>query len=260
LTREVDPFDAEVTDARQPTIKGERFILLTVTLGIVLAPLNSTMIAVALPDVMKDFGVGIASAGWLVTAYLIAMASLQPIAGKLGDRWGRRRLILGGLGVFGFVSVAAALSPSLAYLLVFRVLQAVCGALIVPNGIALLREILPEHRRGAGFGLMGAGIAIAAASGPPLGGVLVEVAGWRAIFYVNLILVLPSLLIGWRSLPNLPIPDSRRVFDSIGAVLLPVLLVAVAWMFISFSKGGKLNNIDSWGSLSHHSGPSVWLV
>ena len=66
-----------------------------------LAPLNSTMIAVALPDVMDDFDVGVASAGWLITAYLAAMASLQPVAGKLGDRLGRRRLVLGGLLAFG---------------------------------------------------------------------------------------------------------------------------------------------------------------
>ena len=122
----------------------ERMVLLTVMLGTMLAPLNSTMIAVALPDVMYEFDVGIASAGWLVTAYLAAMASLQPVAGKIGDRFGRRRLVLGGLILFGFTSVAAALAPNLWLLLAFRVLQAVAGALIVPNGGALMRDAVPE--------------------------------------------------------------------------------------------------------------------
>ena len=142
-----------------------------------LAPLNSTMIAVALPDVMDDFNVGVASAGWLITAYLAAMASLQPVAGKLGDRLGRRRLVLGGLPAFGGTSIGAALAPSLWVLLAFRTLQAAAGALIVPNGAALLPEAVLEERRGSSFGALGAAIALAAGLGPPIGGVLVEAAG-----------------------------------------------------------------------------------
>src|SRR3954451_23428064 len=79
----------------------EGALLLTVALGAVLAPLNSTMIAVALPAITTELGAGAAATGWLVTAYLISMASLQPVAGRLGDRLGRRRLILGGLVGFG---------------------------------------------------------------------------------------------------------------------------------------------------------------
>src|SRR5215212_2822000 len=75
----------------------ERAVVITVALAIMLAPLNSTMIAVALPSIIAEFRVGVATAGWLVTAYLIAMAALQPVAGKLGDRLGRRPLLLGGL-------------------------------------------------------------------------------------------------------------------------------------------------------------------
>ena len=90
--------------------------MLTVMLGVVLVPLNSTMIAVALPEIMVDFDTGVDNAGWLITAYLIAMASLQPLAGKLGDRFGHRNMVLSGLSVFGFVSVGAALAPLLAIL------------------------------------------------------------------------------------------------------------------------------------------------
>jgi EmrB/QacA subfamily drug resistance transporter len=209
-------------------------------LGVFLAPLNSTMIAVALPDIMLDFDVSISSAGWLITAYLIAMASLQPLAGKLGDNFGHRAMILSGLSVFGLVSIGAALAPTLPVLLVFRVLQAVSAALIVPSGSALLREMMPASRRGAAFGLLGAGIAVAAAMGPLLGGILVEFAGWRAIFYVNLIFVVPALLIGLKHLPGANINASKRKFDIYGAMVLPILLVASAWILISFSKGANL--------------------
>ena len=211
-------------------------VVATVALGTMLAPLNSTMIAVALPDVMDDFGVGVASAGWLITAYLAAMASLQPVAGKLGDRFGRRRLVLGGLVAFGAMSVGAALAPSLWVLLAFRTLQAVAGALIVPNGAALLREAVPEGRRGATFGSLGAAIALAAGLGPPIGGVLVEVAGWRAIFYANLAIVIPGLLLAWRWLPRPQIVKSIVRFDLPGALMLPVVLVISAALLTSIGR------------------------
>ena len=142
---------------RKPTsagaAPGERAVLLTAALGTMLMPLNSTMIAVALPDVVDDLDVSLGSTAWLVSGYLIAQASLQPLAGKLGDRLGRRPLILAGLASFGLVSLGAALAPSLAVLIAFRVPQAVAGALVFPNAIALVRELLPEARRGTVFGM-----------------------------------------------------------------------------------------------------------
>ena len=239
MTPEADPAKPVSQETPSLSVGSERLILLTVMLGVFLAPLNSTMIAVALPDIMVDFDIGISSAAWLITAYLIAMASLQPLAGKLGDSFGHRNMVLIGLTVFGVVSVGAALAPNLIFLLVFRVFQAVSAALIVPNGSAMLRVILPANRRGAGFGLMGAGIAVAAAIGPPVGGVLVEVAGWRAIFYVNLLFVVPALLIGIKYLPGAASAATKREFDIYGAILLPALLVASAWILISFSKGSS---------------------
>jgi len=206
----------------------ERAAVLTVALATMLAPLNSTMIAVALPHVITEFGADVASAGWLVTAYLIAMAALQPVAGKLGDRLGRRRLILGGVAWFGLVSLGAAMASSLPALLFFRVQQAIAGAIALPNGAALLREVVPAERRAGRFGLVGAAVALAAAAGPPLGGLLVGTAGWRAIFYVNLIFILPTLLLGWRSLPAQPGRGTEHPFDVAGAVLLSVVLVGTA--------------------------------
>jgi MFS family permease len=180
----------------------ERAVLTAVALGGLLVPLNSTMIAVALPRLIDDLHVSLASAAWLVTAYLIAMAALQPLAGRLGDRLGRRRLILGGLAWFALASAGAALADSLPALIVFRVQQAAAGALIVPNGIALLRQAVPAERLGARMGLMGSVIAIGAAVGPPLGGVLVALGGWRSIFLVNLPLALIAIVLGLRAMPR----------------------------------------------------------
>jgi MFS family permease len=197
---------------RKPTsagaAPGERAVLLTAALGTMLMPLNSTMIAVALPDVVNDLDVSLSSTAWLVSGYLIAQASLQPLAGKLGDRLGRRPLILAGLASFALASLGAALAPSLAVLIAFRVAQAVTGALVFPNAIALVRELLPEARRGTVFGIIGSAIGLAAAGGPPLGGVLVALGGWRAIFLVNLPWVAVAIWLALRSVPRrLPATD-----------------------------------------------------
>jgi EmrB/QacA subfamily drug resistance transporter len=219
---------------RKPTsagaAPGERAVLLTAALGTMLMPLNSTMIAVALPDVVDDLDVSLGSTAWLVSGYLIAQASLQPLAGKLGDRLGRRPLILAGLASFGLVSLGAALAPSLAVLIAFRVAQAVTGALVFPNAIALVRELLPEERRGTVFGIIGSAIGLAAAGGPPLGGVLVALGGWRAIFLVNLPWVAVAIWLALRSVPRrLPATDRGR-FDLGGAVALSLLLGSTAWL------------------------------
>lgn len=194
-----------------------------------LLPLNSTMIAVAIPDIARDFGGDAGSATWLVSGYLIAMASLQPLAGKLGDRFGRRPLILGGLAWFA-ASLGAALAPSLPVLIAFRIQQAVAGALAFPNALAVVREVMPEERRGAAFGTLGSAVALAAAAGPPLGGALVALGGWRAIFLINLPWVGLTLLLAFRTIPPVLGGVRRGRFDWIGAVGLTALLAAWAWL------------------------------
>ena len=214
----------------------DRGILLTVALGGMLVPLNSTMVAVALPRIVDDLDTSLAAVSWLVTAYLIAMATLHPVAGKLGDRLGRRPLVLGGLLWFGVASVAAALAPSLEALVVFRVQQAVAGALIFPNAIAVLREIVPAERLGGRLGLVNAALPLGAAAGPPLGGLLLAVMGWRAIFLVNLPLVLVPLALGARTLPR-AVRRATASFDVTGAALLCGALSLVA---LTLTRGGDL--------------------
>ena len=204
--------------------RAERAVRVAVALGALLAPLNSTMIAVALPDIVDDFDTSIGTVGWLVTSYLLALAVVQPVAGKLGDRHGRRPFIIGGLAVFGIASLGAALAPSLPFLIGFRVAQAVSGAVVFPNGAGLIRELIPADRRGGAFGIVGGSIALAAGLGPLIGGVLVGVGGWRAIFIVNVPFVAAALAIAWRAVPRNPgvVPDTA--FDWLGAALLAAVL------------------------------------
>ena len=226
-------------NGRDGVAPSERAILLTVVLGTMLVPLNSTMIAVALPRLIVDLHASLSSAGWLVTGYLIAMASLQPVAGRLGDRIGRRPLVLGGLALFAGASLAAALSPDLQLLIVFRIAQGVAGALVFPNGMALLREFAPPGKLASRLGLVGATLPLAAAAGPLVGGVLLSVGGWRAIFFLNLPLLVVPLVLGWRVIPRPHRERQSERFDTAGAVLLSALLVAGAWLLIEGTGNAK---------------------
>ncbi len=188
--------------------RAQRAVLTSIVLGVMLVPLNSTMIAVALPGIMHTFAVDVRTAGWLVTAYLITMAALQLVTGQLGDRFGRR-LVLGGLIYFGLVSFLAALSSSLLVLLFARVQQAIAGSILVTNGIPLAFEIVPENRRGKDLGMVNAVLVLAAAAGPPLGGLLVSLASWRTIFWVNIPIVIAALLFGWSTIPEVKAHQRR---------------------------------------------------
>jgi EmrB/QacA subfamily drug resistance transporter len=199
-------------------------------LAALLAPLNSTIIAVALPSISAAFTASPATVTrWMVTAYLLVTIVAQSPAGKLADLWGASRVLTLGRGMFGLGAVLAALSPSLAVLSAGRVLMAVGGALTIPTVFAFLRRSVSPEKRGRVFGLFGAIMSGAAAAGPILGGVLTERFGWHSIFIVNVPVVLLSFLLE---------PPSRRAskvasrprFDVAGSVLLALtaLLMVVA--------------------------------
>jgi MFS family permease len=161
-----------------------RWLAASVALGNLLVPLNSTMIVVALPQVARDLKVDVAETSWIVTSYLIAMAALQPIAGRVGDRLGRRNVMLVALVYFALASAGAAAANSILVLAVFRINQAIAAAALVPNGLGLLREAIPSGRRGAEFGIVSAATAVGATAGPLVGGFLAAI-DWRWIFLVN---------------------------------------------------------------------------
>jgi MFS family permease len=158
--------------------------MLGVASGSILVPLNSTMLAVALPGVMDEFHLGAAAVSSLVTLYLGAVAVALPLSGSLGDRFGHRRAFLGGVLIFGLASLLAVGATSFALLQMARVLQAVSGAFVSTSSSALVRMAAPAHRRGEAFGLFDLLTSTSAAAGPFIGGILVGAFGWRSLFVV----------------------------------------------------------------------------
>jgi EmrB/QacA subfamily drug resistance transporter len=214
-------------------------LLAAVALAAILAPLNSTMIAVALPGIIDDFNASVASATWLVTAYLVVMASVQPLAGKIGDSMGRRKLILASLSFFLVMSIGAAIAPNVWLLLLFRIGQALTISIVLSNSYAILRQVIPARRRGKTFGMVEATTGLSAAAGPLVGGLLITVANWRAIFLVNIPIVILALIFAFRAIPHDSRSGAWKGFDYKGAVLLPSSLVAIAVFFLMLSRGAE---------------------
>ncbi len=171
-----------------------------------LVPLNSTMIAVALPDVADDFGIGSGSAGILVTIYLVVMLVGQPTLGRVIDVVGARRALHWALIGFIGASVAASFAGSFPMLVFGRATQAVFGAALMPSSQALLRSLTEPAQRGRSFGLLGSFIGAGAAAGPVFGGLVTQFGGWRGIFLINVPITAAAL---WAVANLKPIPPKR---------------------------------------------------
>ena len=175
-----------------------------------LVPLNSTMIAVALPAIAADFEVSTASVTTLITLYLVVMLVGQPIAGRITDAIGARTSVLGALVGLAAFSLGAAIAPSFGALVVARALQAACAATLSPAAQSLLRSISGPDQRGRVFGILGSVLGTGAALGPVVGGLLVQVFGWQAIFVVNVPIAGLALLTARRSPAIAPTDESHQ--------------------------------------------------
>lgn len=160
-----------------------------------LVPLNSTMIAVALPSIADDFALSVGRTSLLVTIYLVVMLIGQPIAGRVSDRLGTDRAIRGALTLFLVCSLGGAVAPTFLLLVLARLGQALAGAMLVPSVQAMLRSSTAPERRGRVFGILGSMLGVGAAAGPVVSGALIQAFGWQAIFLVNIPVVLPALAV-----------------------------------------------------------------
>lgn len=220
--------------------------MLGVASGAILVPLNSTMLAVALPGVMDDFTLGANAVSSLVTLYLGAVAVALPVGGSIGDRYGHRPAFLIGVLAFAVASALAALATSFEILEIARVGQAISGALISTSSAALIRETAPPARQGEAFGLFDLLVSTSAAVGPFIGGLLVGGFGWRSLFVVAVPLgIVSAAFVGLRLRPETPahVAASRRAANPIdvpGLVLLAVTIVAFLVAIRGGTDGGAL--------------------
>src|SRR5262245_49463768 len=195
-------------------------VLLVTSVGVFMTFLDVTIVNIAFPDIEESFpDSSLAQLSWILNAYAIVFAAALVPAGRLADRVGRRRFFFGGPLVFLGASVVCGTAGSVEVLIGARVVQALGGAMLVPASLALVLPEFPLERRATATALWGATGAVAAAAGPSVGGLLVDWQGWRAVFYVNLLIGLPSLVPARRLLRESREPHTTLP-DALGAVLL----------------------------------------
>ncbi|OPZ75747.1 MAG: Multidrug resistance protein stp [Firmicutes bacterium ADurb.Bin456] len=195
-------------------------ILIAVLAGIIMGPLDASIVYIALPSIARYFYVDPSMVGWVSMAYLLVMSSFLLAFGRLGDMFGFKRLHLTGLLVFTGTSALCGLAPSLGALILFRGLQAIGAGLTMAMAPAIITEIFPPRERGKALGLNGMVVAVGLALGPSLGGLLVQAMDWRLIFFVNVPIGIAAYIWGFRVLPEARrVSETRSGFDLQGSLL-----------------------------------------
>lgn len=179
----------------------ERLALCALCLAMLMASLDTSIVHTALPTLALAFGATFRQAQWIILAYLLVLTASSVAAGRLGDALGRRPVLLFGLGLFIFASVLCALAPTLPVLLAARALQGAGGAVMVALSVAFVADVVPGASRGRAMGLIGTMSAAGTTLGPVVGGQLLALGSWPAIFLVNVPVGLLTLLLVWRYLP-----------------------------------------------------------
>ena len=192
------------------------FTLVATILGSTIVFLDATVVNVALPAISDDLDTGLADQQWVVEAYLLAMVALLLVGGALGDQFGRRRMFVLGLVAFGVTSVLCAVAPTSEVLIGARALQGFAGALLVPGSLAILAATFEGAARGKAVGTWTAWTGIATVLGPAGGGALIEALSWRAIFWVNVPLVIATILMTRTCVDESSDPDADRTIDWTG--------------------------------------------
>ncbi len=215
---------------------GRREVSLTLgalMLCVFLAALDSSIVANALPRVIAELH-GFELYAWVTTGYLLSSTAVTPIGGKLGDRYGRKPLLIGGAGFFLATTLLCGLAQSMPQLIALRTLQGVGGGVLTATVFAVMGQLLPPADRARISGLITGVFSLAGVTGPVVGGYLTDVFSWRAVFYVNLPIGLIALLVLWRFFPNVQYGLSRGrpidyggVVTSIGGIVL--VLLGLSW-------------------------------
>jgi EmrB/QacA subfamily drug resistance transporter len=220
--------------AKLNTTAAPRLVLLLACGAAFLSLLDATVVNLAIADLHRDFPAAtVTTLSWTITAYAVLLAAMLAAAGRLADTLGPRRLFIGGVAAFTIFSLACAVAPNPATLIVFRGAQGVGAAAMIPASLALLLTGIPPNLRARSIGLWSGAGGLAAAVGPALGGVLVEPWGWRAVFAINIPMGI-AMVIGARRLSAVR-PGGSRLPDLLGSILLAAGIGAVV---VGVTEGG----------------------
>jgi EmrB/QacA subfamily drug resistance transporter len=215
-------------------------VLLTMCFALAMAMLDNTVVNVALPSIQKHLGAGFSELQWVVDGYVLAFASLLLTGGIIGDRYGRKKMFLTGVGVFTVFSFLCGVSQNPSQLIAFRALQGVGGALLIPGTLSILTVTFPVNERAKALGIWAGVSGIALALGPTLGGYMVEHLGWQSVFFLNVPIGIAALIVAVRTVTE-SVSEVERQLDVWGLVLGTAALFCVTYGLIEANQLG-------WGS------------
>ncbi|MFI2423959.1 MFS transporter [Streptomyces sp. NPDC018955] len=222
--------------------------LIAVSFGLLMVQLDGSVVALANPAIGKDLDASTAELQWVTNSYLLALAASMILGGKLGDRFGRRLYYLVGVGGFVVTSVAIGLSGGIEGVILFRALQGLCGGILMPNTLGILRAVFPPGKFGLAVGVWGMVSAVSTSLGPIIGGLLVEHVDWTWVFYINAPIGVVALAFSATVLAESRNSTGERRFDIAGVVLLATGLLALVFGIVKgetwgWTSAGTLGSI-----------------
>lgn len=237
------PLPPPTTRERAATTRrpvGTALALVAASLPMFMATLDNLVMTTALPVLQVELGASLEQLQWMVNAYTLAFASLMIAAATLGDRWGRRRVFLGGIAVFALASAASALATTAELLITARAVQGAGAAAVMPLSLTLLAGAVPAARRAMAIGVWGAVSGLGIALGPVVGGAVVDGLSWQAIFWINVPVAAVAVPLVLRALPESH--GRRQRLDVLGLLLAGTGVLATVWAIV---RAGD----DGWGSV-----------
>ena len=208
------------------------YVMAAVSMGIFFATIVGSIVNVALPTMVRELGTNFATVQWVVLAYLLTLSTLMLGMGRLGDMVGKKPVYATGFVIFTIGSVLCGLAPNVYWLIAFRVVQPIGGAMVFALGMAIVTEAFPPQERGKALGITGTVVSVGIVLGPTLGGILINILSWHWIFLVNLPVGIIGTWMVLKFVPNFK-PTGKQKFDYAGAVTLFValfsLLLALTW-------------------------------
>ena len=221
------------------SINNQRWVVpvLIALIGGFMSILDSSIVNVAIPTMMHVFNSTTSQIEWVVTVYMLAMGVVIPFSGWAGDRYGYKQLYIASMIMFTFGSFLCTISWSVDSLIVFRIIQALGGGMLMPAMMSMVKKIVPEENFGTGMGIVGVALLLAPALGPTIGGYLVEYVGWRWIFTINIPIGIIGVVLSIFFLPEFEKAPTDKL-DVGGAITSAVML---------FSLLLALSEVGNWG-------------
>lgn len=214
------------------------WVLLATVLASSITYIDESVVNVASPAIESDLAASAVVIQWLVNAYTLSLSALLLVGGAAGDQFGRRRFFMIGLGIFAVASVWCGMAPTFAQLIAARAVQGAGAALLIPCSLAIIGATFDEAERGKAIGTWAGSSAVASAIAPLLGGWIVDHFSWRWIFFINPLLVLPTMWIAYRHVPESRDPQAKRGLDWRGTILVLAGLGGLAYGLIALPSSG----------------------